>query len=125
MDAHLIADFLPADVAYANTCPLSQKQLLDEYFMDYRAQVLSLAAFLDRFDRSVERNAEDDFRIVAFREALKLLLSGGPERARQAQLLMSDRNTQLLDVRDSQGAYGASVRGASVRTSEEQAGAEQ
>ncbi len=97
---------------YANTCPLSQKQLLDEYFMEHRAQVLALAAFLDRFERSAERNAEDDFRMNAFRDALALLLESGPERARRVQLAMSDRNLDLMDERDGQSAYGAPIRAA-------------
>lgn len=99
---------------YARTCPLSQKQLLDEYFMEHRAQVLALASFLDRFDRSHDRNAEHDFRMEAFREALTVLLADGPERARRVQMAMSDQNLDLLEVRDGQSAYGASVRPAAV-----------
>ena len=66
---------------YANTSPLSQKQLLDEYFMEHRAQVLALAAFLDRFERSQDRNAEKDFRMTAFRQALGVLLEDEIGRA--------------------------------------------
>jgi hypothetical protein len=95
---------------YANSCPLSQSQLLDLSFMEHRAQVLALAAFLDRFDRSQDRNAEGDFRIEAFRQALAVLLTAGPERARQVQMVMSDQNLDLLEQRDAQSAYGASIR---------------
>ncbi|WP_420594088.1 hypothetical protein [Deinococcus sp.] len=97
---------------YAQTCPLSQQQLLDDSFMEHRAQVLALAAFLDRFERAAQTNAEDDFRMVAFREALKLLLAPGPERARQIQMVLSDQDVSLLSVRDSQSAFGASGRDA-------------
>lgn len=94
---------------YARTCPLSQKQLLDESFMEHRAQVLALAAFLDRFERSAHPNAEDDFRIDAFRDALQVLVSEGPERARRVQMVLSDLNVDLLEARDQQSAYGASA----------------
>ena len=96
--------------AHSHTCPLSQQELLDGYFMDHRAQVLALAAFLDRFERSKHRNAETDFRMDAFRAALQLLVAPGPERARRVQMVMSDHNLDLLEVRDGQSAYGASVR---------------
>ena len=95
---------------HSHTCPLSQQQLLDEYFMDHRAQILALAAFLDRFERSEHLNAETDFRMEAFRAALQLLVAPGPERARRVQMVMSDHNLELLEVRDAQSAHGASVR---------------
>lgn len=95
---------------YTNTCPLSQKQLVDEYFMEHRAQILAVAAFLDRLERSQNRDAEDDFRVVAFREALTLLTSPEGERVKRIQLVLSDRDTRLLDERDGQSAHGAPIR---------------
>ena len=35
--------------------PLTQRELIDEYFMEHRVKVLDLAAFLDRLDRARER----------------------------------------------------------------------
>jgi hypothetical protein len=96
--------------AYERTCPLGQKQLIDEYFMEQRTKILDLAAFLDRLDRSVRQDAEDDFRFLAFREALGLLVSDGPQRAKRVQMALSDPTTELLQERDTQGAFGASVR---------------
>lgn len=96
--------------AYANTCPLSQKQLVDEYFMEHRAQILAVAAFLDRLERSRDRNAEDDFRVVAFKKALKELTSEEGERVKRIQMVLSDQNLSLLDERDGQSAYGAPIR---------------
>lgn len=92
---------------YENSCPMSQKELIDEYFMEYRAQLLSIAAFLDRLERSVNHNAEDDFRLKAFREALEVLTREEPRRAEAIQLILSDRDTTLMDERDQQSAYGA------------------
>jgi hypothetical protein len=92
---------------YNNTCPLSQKQLVDEYFIEYRAQILAVAAFLDRLDRSVEHNAEDEFRFKAFRKAAAELMSDKPGRVERVQMILSDPRTSLLDERDQQSAYGA------------------
>ncbi|MBA2447808.1 MAG: hypothetical protein H0V51_07270, partial [Chloroflexi bacterium] len=47
------------------TCPLSQRQLLEEYFIEHRTKILDLAAFLDRLDRAREQDAGDDFRLRA------------------------------------------------------------
>lgn len=90
-----------------NTCPLTQKQLIAEYFMEYRNRVLAVAAFLDRMDRSVEHNAEDDFRVIALRKALHVLIEDGPERVERIQMIFSDPNITLMDERDRQNAYGA------------------
>ena len=92
---------------YKNTCSLSQKQLIDEYFIEYRAQVLAVAAFLDRLDRSVEHNAEDEFRFKAFRKAVAELTSDEPGRAARIQMILSDPRTSLLEERDQQAAFGA------------------
>jgi hypothetical protein len=92
------------------TCPLTQQQLLDEYFMEHRNHLLEIAAFLDRLDRSVERNAEEDFRIVAFREALQELSSASSKRVERIQLILSDPVTELMAQRDRQNAFGAPQR---------------
>lgn len=93
--------------SYSNTCPLSQRQLLDEFFMEHRTKILDLAAYLDRFDRSVDQNAGDDFRLRALREALTVLTADGPQRVKRAQLLLSDQDSRLLEERDQQSAWGA------------------
>ena len=45
-------------VTDAVSCPLTQRQLIDEYFMEHRTKVLDLAAFLDRLDRRFDRLSE-------------------------------------------------------------------
>lgn len=95
----------------AHTCLLTQTELLDLSFMEHRAQLLALAAFLDRLDRARDAGeAAADFRLVALREALSELTTSEPGRTLRAQMLLSDRNLDLLDLRDSQSAYGASKR---------------
>lgn len=92
------------------TCLVPQQRLIDTYFLEHRTQLLDIAAFLDRLDRSVERDAEDDFRMVAFRRALEALRSEGPGRVEDVQMIFSDPTTGLLDELDQKGASGASPR---------------
>ncbi|MEJ7840440.1 MAG: hypothetical protein WKF95_01625 [Rubrobacter sp.] len=94
--------------AHGATCPLTRRQLIDEYFMEHRNQVLEVAAFLDRMDRSVDGEAGDDFRGVALRGSLRELCSEEPGRVERIQMLLSDTTTGLRIERDRQGAYGAS-----------------
>jgi hypothetical protein len=91
----------------AGSCPLTQKELINEYYMDYRNQIIAIAAFLDRMDRSSALNAEDDFRVVAMRKAIQVLSTDGPERVERIQMLLSDPNISLLEERDRQNAFGA------------------
>lgn len=97
-------------MAVEGTCPLSQERLIEDHFMEQRNHVLAVAAFLDRMDRSIQKDGEDDFRMVALREALVALSSGDAHRAERVQMIFSDPDTDLLDERDQQGAYGASAR---------------
>lgn len=99
-----------ADAHIKGSCPLSHKDLIDRYFMEHRNQVLAIAAFLDRMDRSALQNGEDEFRFVALQRAIRELSSGDFGRTERVQLLLSDLDTSLLDERDQQGAYGAPIR---------------
>ncbi len=94
----------------ADTCPLSQQRLIDEFFIEHRTKILDIAGFLDRLDRSVDKNGEDDFRLRAFRSALSILSEGDAGRAERVQLALSDLDTELLEERDQQAAFGASKR---------------
>jgi hypothetical protein len=89
---------------------LTQRQLIDEYFMEHRTKVLDIAAFLDRLDRAAVHDGEDDFRYVAFRETLRELTSTAPGRVERAQMILSDRTTEPLAELDRKAAYGASIR---------------
>ena len=90
------------------SCPLSQRQLIEEYFIEHRTKILDIAAFLDRFERATTHDAEDDFRMAAFRKALTALLDGaGANRVREVQMLLSDPRTDLLEQLDRKSALGA------------------
>jgi hypothetical protein len=96
--------------AHAGTSPLTQRELIAEYFMEHRVQVLELAAFLDRLDRAREIDADDDFRLRSIREALAVLVDDeGPptQRVQRVQMIFSDPRSELLEELDQKSAKGA------------------
>ncbi len=88
-------------------CPLTHPQVLELYFMEHRAKIIDIAAYLDRLDRAAG-GADDDFRDRAFRRALDILVDGNGERARRILELLSDPTRELpQDAAGIQGATGA------------------
>jgi len=83
---------------------MTRNELLDLYFMDARAKLIDIAAFLDRLDRGT---GEADFRLAAFRAALELLSAGEPVRARGVLLSFSDPTTEPIAKSPGKGAVGA------------------
>ena len=83
---------------------MTRQQILDLYFMDARFKLIELAAFLDRVERS---KGDDDFRIEAFRKALKELGKGDSERARSVLMTFSDPSTKPIAKASVKGATGA------------------
>ena len=95
---------------HEGTCPLSGTSVLDEYFLEHRARLLDLAAFLDRVDRSQGPDtARQDPRYVAFRAALAVLSDAPPgDRARRVQVAFSDPTSQPIEsAAGMKGATGA------------------
>jgi len=90
-----------------NACPLSQREIIDTYFMENRSRILDVAAFLDRLERARVKDAEGDFRYLALREAMQALVGDSPTRTKDIQMILSDPKTDLLDERDQQNADGA------------------
>jgi hypothetical protein len=86
--------------------PLTKQAVADLYFLEHRAKVLDLAAFLDRFDRAAGPG-DDDFRVHALKAAVALLLDGKPERARRVLELWSDHSSEPIDRAPIKGALGA------------------
>src|SRR5690554_2970080 len=74
-----------------NSCPLSQQELIDEFFMESRTKILDIAAFLDRLERSVDDNGSDDFRILALKKAMQELNSSEPGRVERVLMIFSDQ----------------------------------
>jgi hypothetical protein len=82
---------------------VQHSNLVDHGFMDARAKLLDLAAFLDR----VERHGQElDFRVQALIDAVPTLLAG-PERVRGILLALSDPTTEPIAEAGMQGALGA------------------
>ena len=97
----------PTHPAHPGTSPLTQRELIAEYFMEHRVQVLELAAFLDRLDRAREIDADDDFRLRSIRKALAALVDGDGDRVQRVQMIFSDPRSELLDELDQKSAKGA------------------
>jgi len=83
---------------------MTRQQVLDLYFMENRAKLIDLAAFLDRVDRA---SGEADFRLGAFKEATRHLADNKPERAKNVLLSLSDPTTEPIEKAPGKGAVGA------------------
>ena len=83
---------------------MTRHQVLDLYFMDARCKLIELAAFLDRVDRGT---GDADFRLAAFREAMKHLADGEPKRAEAVLLSLSDPTAEPIAKAPGKGAVGA------------------
>ena len=84
---------------------MTRTQVVDAYFMEHRARLLDVAAFLDRIDRAGP--GVDDFRMNAYRNAIALLLDGKPERTRRILEHFSDPSTTPIPAAHVKGATGA------------------
>ena len=83
---------------------MTREQVLNLYFMEARAKLIDLAAFLDRVDRA---DGAADFRLEAFRRALAELSSDSSDRARRVLVSLSDPTTEPLEAATAKGATGA------------------
>jgi|GEM_PF-81963 len=82
----------------------TKQAVLDQYFIEVRAKLIEVAAFLDRVDRA---EGEGDYRIAAFREALKALDGSEAARARNILLALSDPTTAPVAAAKGKAASGA------------------
>lgn len=74
----------------------TSRQVVDRYFLEHRAKLIDLAAFLDRIDRAADaRGAESDFRIAAFFKAIDVLCDGRTDRAGRILAIFSDNTAAL------------------------------
>lgn len=92
--------------AHTGPCPAPRSKVLDLYFLDHRAKVLDIAAYLDRLDRA--KDDGDDFRIEAFQLVIDILADGNGDRARRVLEMLSDHSTEPIDSAEGmKGAHGA------------------
>lgn len=87
--------------------PLDRQAVVDRYFLEHRAKVLDVAAFLDRADRAGAAGADDDFRLRSLRAAIGILIDGDGERTRRILELLSDPSSEPIPVAPGKGATGA------------------
>jgi hypothetical protein len=83
---------------------MTRQEVLDLYFVEARAKLVEVAAFLDRAQRA---GGADDFRLRAFRAALAHLRSGQPDRARRVLVSLSDPTTEPVPAAGNKSACGA------------------
>ena len=88
-------------------CPMTAREVTDAYFMEHRAKVLDLAAFLDRLDRAKDAPQNHDFRVRALRNAIAILLEPSGGRAKRVLDLMSDPTREPIEAAPGKGASGA------------------
>ena len=84
--------------------PMTRQQLLDLYFMEARAKLIDLAAFMDRVDRGT---GDEDFRMAGFRKALEELNGPKADRAKRVLLSLSDPTAEPIPVATTKAASGA------------------
>jgi hypothetical protein len=83
---------------------MTKQQVTDLHFLDARARLIDLAAFLDRIERA---DGAEDFRMAAFRRAMTELSSRNPQKARQVLLALSDPTETPIEKAHGKGACGA------------------
>ena len=83
---------------------MTRQKVLDQYFMDARHKLIDIAAFLDRVELA---EGEADFRLDAFRDAVKRLEDHGEDRAHDVLMAFSDPTQEPIAVAPGKGACGA------------------
>ena len=82
--------------------PKEKQNTVELYFMEARAKLIDIAAFMDRVERD---GYTDDFRYKAFQDALKALDSD--TRARDVLMALSDPTDELIPTATTKAACGA------------------
>ena len=83
---------------------MTRQQVLDLYFMEARAKVIDIAAFLDRVERA---SGAADFRFDALRKTLSELSNGDGDCAKRVLLTLSDPTTDPIPTATTKAACGA------------------
>ena len=80
---------------------LRSQDVIDRYFLEHRAKLIDLAAFLDRLDRTSDHSAAgNDYRVAAMFRALNILSDGETNRAGRILEIFSDNTTELPQSAD-------------------------
>lgn len=76
---------------------VSGKKAVDQYYLTARANLISLAADIDRLYRLGGEDAAADYRVRALVDAAKVLADGEPDRAARVLKRLSDPTDALTD----------------------------
>ena len=83
---------------------MKKSNVLENHFIGARSQLIDIAAFLDRLERS---QGEDDFRSDSFRACIPILSDNSPDKAKRILELLSDPTITTINKAREQGAAGA------------------
>ena len=83
---------------------MNRRELLDLYYLEARAKLIDVAAFLDRLDRA---EGAPDFRLTAFTNALTELERKESPRVVRVLASLSDPTTEPISAATSKAACGA------------------
>lgn len=87
---------------------LGSTEVVDLYFLEHRAKLIDIGAFLDRLQRASDNGSTEDFRIKAFNKAAGIITDQNPDKARRMLEVFSDFSSTLPDsAPQSKGASGA------------------
>jgi hypothetical protein len=86
---------------------MSASPLVDLQFIDARARLIDLAAFLDRMDRHGQAG---DYRVVELKKAMQEVMKEEPGRSRRVLEALSDPSVEPIAAATIQGAFGAPKR---------------
>ena len=90
--------------------PSPSYSAVDQSFIDARARLIDVAAFLDR----VQRYGQDgDYRVQALKRVIAELSSPEVGRAERILLALSDPTVEAIPAATIQGAFGAYKENAS------------
>lgn len=90
------------------SCPTTSSRVIELYFLEHRAKLIDIAAFLDRLDRADADGGGEDFRVSAFREAIGILSDGCSQRSRRILEKLSDPTAEpIASAEGLKGACGA------------------
>ncbi len=88
--------------------PQTREQVINMYFLEHRAKLLDVAAFLDRIDRAQPEMSSCDFRETALKQAIEILLDGEPQRVKRVLERLSDSTVEMpQSAHGMKGALGA------------------
>lgn len=94
-------------------CVLTAEEVVDRDFLENRARLLEVAAFLDRVDRADDAEAgRADHRYRALLRMLGLLAGGGPERTAACHRALSDPTDEPIESAAGLGAATGAWKGA-------------